>query len=268
MSERTLKCPLVKASYQMSKMTIKTKAELEALKKQDEEATEVKSEEEETEEVESEEGENESSSTTEDEEVDYKTLLQAEKDRAEKAERALASDRYNASKKKREENTDDDSDEEDKPLTKKDLQNLLVKERQATQKAFEESRAIEIARKFTRSEDEANAALLYWRTRVVPTGNLEDDIQFAVGGLNSRKLTAEKAELMRALRNKDNVNRDSAGTHRDASIGTVPKLSSGDTAAYKRAGFAYDNATKVWKKKLPNGKFLVKDPSTKKTIVQ
>jgi len=235
-------------------------------KKQDEEVEESSSEETETE-----SNEDENSLKTEKDEVDYKALLQAERERAEKAEKVLAADRYNSSKKRREEVIEDETtieEDDNKPLTKKDLQTLLLKERQANQKAFEESRALEIARKYTASEDEAQASVLYWKTRVVPTDNLEEDMLFAIGGLNNRKTTARNAELMRALRGKDSINRDTATTHRDAAIGTTPKLSSGDSASYKKAGFAYDNTKKVWTKKLPNGKTLIKDPRTKQTSVK
>lgn len=212
-----------------------------------------------------------SEGTLQEEKVDYKALALAEKERAEKAERALAKDRFKASEEKRKEIVDTESNDsigdEDRPLTAKDVQQLLLKERQATQKAFQETRAMEIAKEHTSSEDEAQAALTFWRTRVNPTGNLEDDILFAIGGLNYRKATAKTAELARALKAKDGVSRETATTFRDAALGTAPKLSSGDAAAYKRAGFEYDNAGKVWKKKLPNGKFLLKDPRTKQTRV-
>lgn len=215
-------------------------------------------------------GDDSSESSSKDK-VDYKALLQAEKDRAEKAEKALAEDRYKTSKKKREdkeESSNEDETDENRLPTVKELQTILARERQATQKTFEESRALEIARSSTSSEDEAQTALLFWKTRVIPTGNLEEDINFAVAGLNHRKTVAEKSELMRALRAKDGISRETATTFRDATPGTSPKLSSGDAAAYKRAGFAFDNTSKVWKKKLPNGKFLIKDPRTKQTRVE
>lgn len=251
-------------------MTKEEQAKLDALKKQDEETEEETSDE--TEETTEEESEEDKSSSTEENEsgIDYKALLLAEKERTEKAERALASDRYNASKRKREETKEEDDEEsdDDKPLTKKDLQNLLQRERQATQKVLEETRALDIARQHTSSEDEAQASVLYWKTRVVPTGNIEEDILFAIGGLNNRKVKARNDELMRALKSKDGVSRDTATTHRDSMTSGAPKLSKGDEASMKRAGFAYDNKAKVWKKKLPNGKFLIKDPKSKKLIVQ
>jgi len=202
------------------------------------------------------------------EQIDYATLLQVEKERAERAERALAEKRFKTAEQSRKREVDDDDKTiEDRPLTAKELQRILAQERQETQKTFEESRALDIARKYTSSDQEAEAAIMYWKNRVVPTGNLEEDMRFAIAGLNYTKEVSKNAELARALRSKDNVARNTATTHRDSAPGTSPRMSAGDESAYKQAGFEYDYTGKVWKKKLPNGKILVKDPKTKETKI-
>src|SRR3990167_10745164 len=148
-------------------------------------------------------------------EIDYEAVAKAEKERREAAERLLAEDRYNASRQRRETEEDRKAREEadrDKPLTAKDLEGLEQRLIQRTQKDSQEASALDIARKNTSSEAEAQAAMVFWKNRIIPTGNLEDDIKFAIGGLNQKKTIAKNAELKRALNAKDGALNDSAST--------------------------------------------------------
>lgn len=197
-------------------------------------------------------------------ETDYEAVAKAEQERLDK--QAIADAEYKMRETKHDKEKIE-KEEDEKPLTRKEMQDLLLKERQAAQKEFQEAKALEIARGLTSSESEAQAALLYWKSRVIPTGDLNADISFAVGGLNHKKVVAKNLELARALRGRDGVTTDFAGTYRDAPEGTEPKLDASTKASYTRAGFTYDTKDKVWKKKLPSGKFLIKDPRTKSTRV-
>ena len=200
-------------------------------------------------------------------ETDYEAIALAERERADKAEKLLAGRAFKEREAKREEPGEaDEPNEDDKPLTAKQLQTILARERQTTQKTFEETRALEIARANTSSEQEAQAALVFWRNRVVPTGDLNEDITFAIAGLNHRKTVAKNAELARALKGRDGISQDIATTQRDTPESS-PRIDAQTEQSYTRAGFSYDAKLKSWKKKLPNGKFLIKDPRTKKTTI-
>jgi len=192
-------------------------------------------------------------------EIDYEAIAKAETERREAAERLLAEDRYNASRQKRE--TDEEREareaseaEEDKPITAKELPAILARERQIAQKESQEGRALDIARANTSSESEAQAAVLFWKNRVIPTGSLEDDMKFAIGGLNSKKIVAKNNELARALRAKDTISNDSTGEHRDGLPNEVPKLP--ENSPLK--GYKYEGGS-IYSKVLPSGKTLFRN---------
>ena len=202
--------------------------------------------------------------------IDYEAELKAEKERREKAEKALAEKAFKDRKKKRDEEQEqeEEQDEEDKPLTASQLEIILAKERQQTQKQLEGTRAVEIARANTSSETEAQAALEFWKNRVVPTGNLEDDIRFAIGGLNSRRIVAQNEELKRALRSKETKGAGGEGTFRDAPQAGEPQLAPQDAQAVKQSGFVWDAVKKLYKKPLAGSKkTLYYDVKSKKRWV-
>lgn len=212
--------------------------------------------------VESENTEETPEGTSTTEETDYKALIEAERERAEKAEKALAEDRYKASKTKREETKEDEEDEseDDKPLTKKDLQELLRRERQETEKRIQGTRINEIVSKLTSSADEASYIVQLHRNRTWPEYlTLEEQLEEAHAIANKKTLLAKNAELLRALRGKDGISKDTAGTHRDAPESPSPKINPQLKNSLERSGFTYDTKDKLWKKKLPNGKFVYKD---------
>lgn len=189
--------------------------------------------------------------------IDYKAVAETERKRREEAEQLIIKNKIKA--KKPEETTD-----QDKPLTVKDLAEVETRIRTATTRELQEQRALEIARSNTSSEEEAQAAMVYWKNRVTPTDNLQEDVLFAIGGLNHKKITAKNAELSRALKNRGNASHDSAATMRDAPEGDEPKLSSPDVQAMKEAGMSWNGKDKMYEKKLPSGRTLKYDPKSKK----
>ena len=203
--------------------------------------------------------------SSKEDDIDYEALQHAEIERTKKPDISKAREAFEKRKKSRQEDEDDtsDTDDEDRPMTFKDAQRLFSGITKQTQRA----EALAIARTNTSSEAEAQAAVTYWETRVNPTGDLRDDVLFAIGGLNHRKVISKNAELARALRSKDTASKDTAGTHRDPAQGPAPKVSANSAASFKRAGFVLDTKDKIFKKKLPSGKFLCKDPKTKRTWV-
>lgn len=205
-------------------------------------------------------------------EIDYEAVAKEERERREAAERLLAEDRYNSSRNKRE--TEEEriarealEAEDEKPITAKDLPAILARERQIAQKEAQEGRALEVARANTSTEAEAQAAVLFWKNRVVPTGNLEEDMKFAIGGLNSKKIVAKNAELARALRAKDNISSDIPSEHRDGLPNEAPKLP--DNSPLKEYKYMGNN---IYSIKLKTGKTLFRNakpaPGQPKTWVE
>jgi hypothetical protein len=204
---------------------------------------------------------------------DYDAELKAERERREKAEAALAEKRFKASERKRKgEVVDDeppaDDEDEDRPLTKKDLASILETERQATIRETQAGRIESIAKELTENPKEAELIVEIHKNRTWPSSiPLREQLEEAHAIANRKRLQSKNKELARAVASKDGVSKDIGGGHRDPLPGSAPKMSSSDEASYKRAGFEYDSAKKLWKKKLPTGKFLYKDARTKKTYV-
>lgn len=199
---------------------------------------------------------------------DYEAIATAEKERADRAEQALAANAFKARKGKREgeeaEGEEEDEDE-DKPLTKRELRSILAGERQVITKTTNEREALAIARQNTATEAEAQAAVLFYKNRVVPTGNLEEDVLFAIGGLNRKRTAAKVVEVGRALRSRDTALHSTATVHRNTLPAGEPKISPQDAQAIKAAGMKWDGKQRVYKKSLGNGsKFMYYDPKTKK----
>lgn len=197
---------------------------------------------------------------------DYEEIAKAEKQRdEERKEKAKLA--FEEREKKRKEKEAGGS-AEDKPLTETRLQEILEQDRMERKKESQEIQARDMAKRLTTSASEAEAAFLFWKNRVIPSGNLDEDVRLAVGALNHKRVTAQNEELARALRAKDGVNDDVAGAQRDTPLGAGPKVGAQEKASYERAGFVYDPKEKVYKKKLPSGKFLIKDPVTKQQTMK
>lgn len=201
---------------------------------------------------------------------DYKAELEIERKRRVDAEKALSDKRFkDAERRRKAEEAGEDPDEEDeddKPLTKKDLHGILAGERQAVIKETQADRIQSIATELSESEAEAQLIIEIHHNRTFPiTLSLREQLEEAHAIANRKKLVSKNKELKRALGSRDTVSRDVGDGYRDPMAGTRPKLSAQDEASYKRAGFVFDTTSKLWKKKLPSGKFLVKDPRTKTT---
>ncbi len=207
----------------------------------------------------------EAEDSTSTEQTDYKAIAEAERERADKLQKAFAEREYKERTRKRAEETDEETeDDEDKPLTMRELRAHEARIVARTQKEVQESRALDVARAHTSSEEEARAAHIYWKNRVVPTGDLESDMLFAIGGLNHKQNVAKNLELARALKGKDATIRDYTGTQRDTPEGSAPKLKAELQNSLKRSGFVFDTKLKVWKKETSKGKFVYKDLRTGK----
>ncbi len=204
------------------------------------------------------------------EEIDYEALQKEEEERTKKPDPFKAEVAFKERILKRQEKEVLEEEEEEKPLSRSEVQELLDSQRVQLQKEMQESRALEIARAKTSSEAEAKAVLTYWKTRVIPSGNLEEDIVFAIGGLKHKALSSQNQELARALKSKESVSRENASTYREPPQTPEPKMSPADATALKQVGYVWDPALKVYKKPLgKSGKFMYCDPrNIKRTWVK
>lgn len=241
-----------------------TKEEEAATSEEEETTTEAEVEDEEsTEDTESEkeeeskdEDKSEDSSST-DEELDLDAELEKER-KAGEPDPVIAKERFKESEDKRKKESDDVAD---KPLTQKDLDAALAKDRKERQS----DAALVLARGMAGSDKEAELIVAKWANRTFPKNlTLAEQIQEAYVITHAKKLVGERNEAMRALKGKQGVKKDAAGTHRDAAIsGTEPKLPPRDAAAIAASGFTWNTRSRQYEKKLPNGRILVRDNKTK-----
>lgn len=222
---------------------------------EDEESTEETTDEKSEEESEDEDESDDSSSKKE--ELDLDAELEKER-RAGEPDPAIADRAFKDRKEKREKDTDDVAE---KPLTQKDLDAALAKDRKERQN----DAALVFARGMASSDKEAELIVAKWSNRTFPKNlTLLEQIQEAYVITHSKKLIGERNEAMRALKGKQGVRKDAAGTHRDAAENMgAPKLSPADAASLTASGFSWNTKSRQFEKKLPNGRILVRDNKTK-----
>jgi len=224
----------------------KTDTEAEGSEEETEESTEEESD------VESEEEEDSNV------DIDYKAEAEKERQAREKAEKALADKRFKdaEARRKLEEDDEDDLDEDEKPLTRKELDAILDKDR----KEQTMSKAIEIATNISGSGDEAELIMEVYKSRTFPAHlTLEQKLQEAYLIANAPKIIGQNDELKRALKGKGLSSKDTAGTHHDKPKGSEPQISNADKTVLQQVGFKWNGTNRRWEKKLNNGQTLVRE---------
>lgn len=206
------------------------------------------------------------------EQIDYRAIAEEERLKRKKAEEALAAKRFRSKRQESQEWEEEPVDEDDKPLTASQLQEILARERQATQKVVESQRIRDIAKSISSSEDEAQAIIATHSNRVFPDGmSLENQLEETYAIVNRKRILGENNELKRALKNKPNVNRDASVETHDAlpSSAGEPKLSGNRKDILSRQGFTWNASAKRYEKELPGGKnVLVHDHKSGKNLMQ
>lgn len=238
------------------------------MNKKEEDTTSVDVEEETTtaEEEDSEETQEEQSEESTSQ-FDYDAEIEAEKQRG-KPDPAKAKEAFERRKEKRE-TLDSDEDDDERPLTRRELLEVLQQQQSVIVKETQSDKIAAIAKDLSESDKEAQYIIEIHKNRTFPTTlSLREQLEECHAIATRKKLLATNSELARALKGKVGVSTNSATTHRDPQRGTPPKLDPADEASYKRAGFTYDSKDRLYKKKLANGKTLVKDPKTKKSYIQ
>lgn len=161
--------------------------------------------------------------------------------------------------KKREEKREEDTDEE-KPLTRKELEQILANER----KLGVRDSVLTVAQSLTSNPKEAELLVLKWENRTFPSNlSLAEQMEEVYVITHKNKIIGENKELKRALRGKAGVNTNPAGTHQDPPKGTEPQLSPADAHAIKAAGFVWNGTSRQFEKKLKDGSTLIRDSKSK-----
>ena len=201
--------------------------------------------------------------------IDYEAELKREQERRIAAEKAAADAAFKLRERKRKENGEYDEDEEiedeDKPLTAKQLQGVLQRDREQSRKEFQRDMIAEKARKLAGSDSEANLIIEIHRNRSFPSDlSLDEQLEEAYAIANRKILMAQNEELKRSLRSKETVSTNAAGSYRESTPLNEPKMSSADVQAIKAAGFIWDGSKRLYIKQLAGGKkILTYDPKTK-----
>lgn len=206
----------------------------------------------------SEEQSEEKSTSTE---IDYEAELELERKRGtpdpEKAKEAFKEREAKRAQEQQEVTTEEEAD---RPLTRKELDEALARERHQTEIRLRQEQINEIALKLAESPAEAELIKEIHKNRTFPASlPVAEQLREAWAIANSKRLAAKNLELARTVQSKETASKDVATTHHDGQTGLEPKLAAGDAAALKRAGFAYNNKSRHYEKKLQNGTILVKD---------
>lgn len=202
----------------------------------------------------------------------YETELAKEKERADKAEKAAAEADFKLRESKRkkpvqndDDDDDQDDDEEDKPLTKREFREAQAANNQKVLKESQKELIVAKAKALAASDGEANLIIEIHRNRQFPADMpLDEQLEEAQALANRKKHKIQVEELKRALAGKEGESENAATTQRDAPPQPQPKLSTGDAAALKGAGFEWDSKQGMWKKLLPNKQYLYRDSKTGK----
>lgn len=184
--------------------------------------------------------------------VDYAAELAAEEARKEKARLAFVE--RDKRRKEREASGETDAD---KPLTRREAEELISSSNSQSQKSILEGKAEAVARSLSSNETEVQAVLAKWRNRQFPEDmQLAEQIEEMHAAVNRNKILGTNRELGRALRNKDGISRDVASTHRDPLESTAPKLPEGSPLK----SYTYDKSRRLYFKKLASGKVMYVNP--------
>lgn len=201
------------------------------------------------------------------EKVDHEAELKAERERREKAEKALAHQRIKDKREKPEESIEGE-DDEDKPLTKRELAEILAKSNQDVEKRFMATQIKEIAKNISSSPIEAELIVEIHKNRTWPSHlSLEEQLEESQLIANKKTLKGTISEITRAARGKAGVNTNPAGTHMDAPKAGEPKLARDEALVISQNGLKWNGVTRRYEKKLNGGKTLVRNSQTKQLQV-
>ncbi len=198
--------------------------------------------------------------------IDYEAELKREKERSEAAEKAVADTAFKLREEKRGRKEDAEARGEtffEEPLTRKELEELLQKDRQQTRRELQLEIIAEKATKLTGNEAEKNLIIEIHKNRIWPEGmSLDDQLEESHAIANRKAILARNAELKRALQSKDTKSNDATSSHIEPPTVNEPQ-SSADLQAIKSTGYKWDGKLGLFIKQLRGKRVLTYDPKTK-----
>lgn len=193
-------------------------------------------------------------------EEDLTALIEEEKKRG-KPDPTKARERFEKKAKREEEEPEEDVDEDDRPLTRREMMEMLAEQNHRTNLENQADSIQKLSEEYAQTTQEAELIRSIHANRIFPVGmSLREQMAEAAAIANVKRTEARNAELARKIQSQNTVSRNTATTHRDPQAGTEPDLAPDLKASMVRAGFTYNSTSRRYEKKLPNGTTLVKEP--------
>lgn len=187
-------------------------------------------------------------------------LIEAEKKHG-KPDPNKARERFLKKQKESEPEEDaEDSNEDERPVTRRELEELLARQAHDSTLENQQGRLLEISRSLAESDDEAELIRAVHANRIFPAGMpLEEQLAEAHVIATAKRTQAKNAEMARKIASQNTVSRNTATTHRDPQAALEPDMAPDLKASMQRAGYTYNGTSRRYEKKLPNGRTLVKE---------
>lgn len=196
-------------------------------------------------------------STSKEPTEDLTALIETEKKRGD-SRRGF--DRVKKKREQVEEEPDEPEDDSARPVTRKELEDIIAKERQAAYSTAYADRITELSEELGETPQEAELIRTIHANRVFPADMpLRDQLSEAHAIASYKRMQARNGELARAVLSQQTATRSTATTHRDPQAAAEPTLAPDVQASLKRAGYTFNSMNRRYEKKLPNGKTLVKE---------
>lgn len=150
--------------------------------------------------------------------------------------------------------------EEDRPLTRRELEELLARHEQRLVVETQEDKLVKFSEEIAGTPQEAELVRAIHANRIFPTGmSLREQLEESYAIANVKRIAARNEELKRKIASQQTASRNTATTHRDPQAALEPDMAPDLKASMVRAGYAFNSTTRRYEKKLPNGKVLVKE---------
>jgi len=166
--------------------------------------------------------------------IDYKSELEVEKKRRERAEFALYKSKQDK-KEEPEEKTDFDPSE-----IKNLIKEAIGGELGVVRHELDKARVEQMAHDRATNSGEADLILWHYTNSIKPTGNLKEDMDNAYVLANRKKFVQENSEAKRALLSKDKKGAGSGAGQKPKPKSEVPQLSDSDKKFIESSGMKWN----------------------------
>lgn len=134
--------------------------------------------------------------------------------------------------------------ERNKGLSREEVEKIVEEKTSQSEKRIFRSRAEIMAERLAKSSAERDLILFHYDNSIIPSGNLEEDIDNAYTLANKKKIQGQISELKQAAMSKKNVIVGDSGAGKPAEIKKVPKYSQDIIDGAKFAGVSPEEFAK------------------------